>query len=100
NGHARVNRAHQFIGCGGDDRRRAQLVALVITPVLPQTSEGKWLFIRHGDVHGTPRPTAGAVLPLIEPIGRDQAAPPSPGVAEGRPEADTLGPGEAHPVAD
>ena len=108
--HPVVDAGHLLVGGGGDDRRRAQRLGLVRprrphprrrgSPDLPQPGEGERLVVGAVDEVRLLVLLAGEPLPLVEPVGRDEAPALGERPLEGAAGGDGLGPGVDHPVAD
>jgi len=92
-----VNRRHQVIGGGGQDRAGLNGLACVL-PMFPQTGKTERLVIDPVNVVGLLE--AVAFLPFVKTGRRNQAASLSEGAAKGRLFRNRFRPGVDQPVAD
>ena len=76
---------HQLVGVGRYDREGPDpLTGGGVLPVLPYARDAEWRTVLHGNGIGLLRPVPLDSLPLKKAVYRQDAAPPSVGVAKGR----------------
>ena len=77
--HAIMHIFRELVGRGGDDRTGLDPLAFRILPALPDAGKGEGTFVGHGETERTL--LAAGFLPLVETIGRNEAAALAEGLA-------------------